>query len=80
MFIARSIHHYFKLSFVLFFQFVEAEAEFLLASKPKEAILMYSHSRDWRSALRVAEKYLPEAVNEILISQAAESMESQNYQ
>lgn len=41
---------------------------------------MYSHSRDWRSALRVAEKYLPDAVNEILISQAAESLESQNYQ
>lgn len=41
---------------------------------------MYSHSRDWKSALRVAEKYLPDAVNEILISQAAESLESQNYQ
>lgn len=63
-----------------FLQFVEAEAEFLLASKPKEAILMYTHCRDWRSAVRVAEKYLPDAVNEILISQAAESLESQNYQ
>lgn len=65
---------------MLTFQFVEAEAEFLLANKPKEAILMYTHSRDWRSALRVAEKYIPESVNEILISQAAESLESQNYQ
>lgn len=58
---------------------MEAEAEFLLANKPKEAILMHTHSRDWRSALRIAEQHLPEAINEILISQAAEALDSRNY-
>ena len=61
-------------------KFVEAEAEFLLANKPKEAILMHTHSRDWRSAVRIAEKYLPDAVNEVLINQAAEALEGRNYQ
>lgn len=61
-------------------KFTEAEAEFLLANKPKEAILMHTHSRDWRSAVRIAEKYLPDAVNEVLLSQAGEALESRNYQ
>lgn len=61
-------------------KFSEAEAEFLLANKPKEAILMHTHSRDWRAAVRIAEKYLPDAVNEVLLSQAGEALESQNYQ
>lgn len=61
-------------------KFPEAEAEFLLANKPKEAILMHTHSRDWRSAVRIAEKYLPAAVGEVLLSQATEALESKNYQ
>lgn len=60
-------------------KFSEAEAEFLLANKPKEAILMYVHSRDWRSALRIAQQHLPEAVTEVLLSQAADALESRNY-
>lgn len=60
-------------------KFDEAETEFLLANKPKEAILMYTHSRDWRSALRIAERYLPETINEVLISQATDALESRNY-
>lgn len=28
-------------------RFADAEAEFLLASKPKEAIEMYTHQKDW---------------------------------
>lgn len=60
-------------------KFVEAEAEFLLANKPKEAILMHTHSRDWRSAVRIAEEHLPDAVNEVLMSQAAEALETRNY-
>ncbi|XP_031636976.1 intraflagellar transport protein 172 homolog isoform X2 [Contarinia nasturtii] len=60
-------------------KFTEAEPEYLLANKPKEAILMYTHSRDWRSALRIAEQYLPGAVNEVLLSQAADALESRNY-
>lgn len=60
-------------------KFAEAEVEFLLANKPKEAVLMHTHSRDWRSAVRVAEQHLPEAVGEVLLSQAAEALEAQNY-
>lgn len=60
-------------------KFAEAEIEFLLANKPKEAILMYTHSRDWRSALRIAEHHLPDAVNEVLLSQATDALESRNY-
>ncbi|EAT43404.1 AAEL005155-PA [Aedes aegypti] len=60
-------------------KFTEAEAEFLLANKPKEAIMMHTHGGDWKSALRVAEKYLPEAVKEVLLSQAASALESRNY-
>lgn len=51
----------------------------MLAHKPKEAILMYTHSRDWRAALHVAERYLPNAVNDVLLSQAAAALESRNY-
>lgn len=60
-------------------KFAEAEAAFLLANKPKEAVLMHTHSRDWRAAVRVAEQHLPEAVGEVLLSQAAEALEAQNY-
>lgn len=41
---------------------------------------MHTHSRDWNSAIRVAEKHLPEAVTEILMGQAASSLETRNYQ
>lgn len=62
------------------FKFTEAETEFLLANKPKEAILMYTHSRDWRAALQVAENHLPSAINDVLLSQAAAALETRNYQ
>ncbi|EAL39797.1 AGAP005330-PA [Anopheles gambiae str. PEST] len=60
-------------------KFTEAEAEFLLANKPREAIMMHTHGGDWKSALRVAEKYLPEAVHEVLLSQANSALEARNY-
>lgn len=40
---------------------------------------MHIHSRDWRSAIRVAEKYLPEAVMDVLLSQSSAALESRNY-
>lgn len=40
---------------------------------------MYTHCRDWRAAIQVAERYLPNAVNEVLLSQAAAALESRNY-
>lgn len=60
-------------------KFNEAEVEFLKAAKPKEAILMYVHGRDWRAALRIAERHMPDAINEVLLSQAADALESRNY-
>lgn len=60
-------------------KFLEAEEEFIRANKPREVVMMYTHSSDWESALRVAEHYIPEAINEILMSQAAIELELQNY-
>lgn len=41
---------------------------------------MYTHCRDWRAALRVAEQHMPSAINEVLLSQAAAAFEMRNYQ
>lgn len=60
-------------------KFEAAEKEFLLANKPKEAIMMYSHNRDWDSAVRIAERHAPETLNDILVNQAAAALESRNY-
>lgn len=60
-------------------KFDEAEREFLLANRPKEAIMMHTHNRDWDSAVRIAEKNAPEMVNDILVNQAAAALESRNY-
>lgn len=60
-------------------KFTEAEAEFILAAKPKEAILMYTHSLDWVNALRVAETKLPEAVPEVLKAHAEQCFNDKQY-
>jgi intraflagellar transport protein 172 len=60
-------------------KFLEAEEEFILASKPKEAIMMYIHGADYKAALRIAHQHIPEAVSEILVQQASEAAESKNY-
>jgi intraflagellar transport protein 172 len=54
----------------------EAEAAFILAGKPREAILMYIHEEKWDIALQVAEKYEPVSVPEVLIGQAKVAFES----
>ena len=41
-------------------QFEAAEAEFLAANKPKEAVLMYVHLARWDDAQRVAEARDPD--------------------
>ncbi|XP_055910125.1 intraflagellar transport protein 172 homolog [Eupeodes corollae] len=60
-------------------KFEEAEVEFIKANKPKEAILMYTHAGDWKAAVSVAETHLPEAVNEVLVNQAAAALETRNF-
>ncbi|KAI8469208.1 MAG: intraflagellar protein IFT172 [Monoraphidium minutum] len=51
-------------------RFPEAEVEFVAAGKPREAVDMYTHARDWDAALRVAEAHEPEAVPGVLAAQA----------
>lgn len=53
-------------------KFAEAEAEFILAEKPREAVLMYTHGQNWINALRVAEAHEPSAVTDVLQAQAAQ--------
>jgi intraflagellar transport protein 172 len=40
-------------------RFTEAEKEFVNAGKPREAVLMYVHCKDWDSAQRLAEEHDP---------------------
>jgi intraflagellar transport protein 172 len=61
-------------------RFQEAENEFLLAQKPKEAVLMYVHNRDWDNAQRIAEKYDPALTADVLIGQAKLAFDEKNYQ
>ncbi|KAI9219008.1 hypothetical protein BC828DRAFT_407082 [Blastocladiella britannica] len=51
-------------------KFLEAEAAFVKAGKPKEAILMHIHNEDWDSALRVAEASDPAAAADVLCGRA----------
>ncbi|KAM6180361.1 LOW QUALITY PROTEIN: intraflagellar transport protein 172 homolog [Erethizon dorsatum] len=48
-------------------KFEEAEAEFIRAGKPKEAVLMFVHNQDWEAAQRVAEAHDSDSVAEVLI-------------
>ncbi|ALC42884.1 osm-1, partial [Drosophila busckii] len=61
-------------------KFEQAEAEFLKAHKPKEAILMYQHAGDWTAALQIAEQHLPEAITELLLAQAQAALEMRNFE
>ncbi|KAJ1542553.1 hypothetical protein HK096_009264, partial [Nowakowskiella sp. JEL0078] len=60
-------------------KFKEAENAFILASKPKEAILMYLHNEDWAAALKVAETYEPSSVSDVLLGQAKASLDTKDY-
>ena len=51
--------------------FAAAEAHFLRAGKPREAIDMHCHVRDWDAARRVAAAHEPAALPGVLLAQAA---------
>merc|ERR1719460_2618457 len=59
-------------------RYKEAAEEFIKANKPKEAIDMYIHQKDWQSAMSIAEKHDREAVNEVMVQQARDYVEHQN--
>lgn len=60
-------------------RFAEAEAEFISAGKPKEAIDMYIHNEDWDAASRVAEAHDPAAGAYILLAQAQVLSDGKQY-
>jgi intraflagellar transport protein 172 len=59
-------------------RYKEAADEFIKANKPKEAIDMYIHQRDWTQAMHIAEKYDRSAVDEVMVQQARDYVEHQN--
>merc|ERR1712050_401578 len=59
-------------------QFKQAEEEFIKAAKPKEAIDMYIHQRDWASAMRIAETFDREGVKEVMVHQAKDLVDQNN--
>ncbi|XP_069580919.1 intraflagellar transport protein 172 homolog [Brachyistius frenatus] len=61
-------------------KFPEAEVEFIKAGKPKEAVFMYVHNKDWSSAQRVAEAHDPDSVSEVLVDQAKFCFEQKDFQ
>jgi len=61
-------------------QFKQAEDEFIKAVKPKEAIDMYIHQRDWVSAMRVAENHDREGVKNVMVHQAKDLVDQNNLQ
>ena len=61
-------------------RFLEAAQEFLKAKKPKEAVLMYVHNKDWENAQRVAEQHDPSLTTDVLIGQAKLAFDERNYQ
>ena len=60
-------------------RFPEAEAEFMKAGKPREAIDMYIHQQDWVQAGRVAEQYDPSAMPDVFVAQARIAIERKDF-
>jgi intraflagellar transport protein 172 len=60
-------------------RFAEAEAEFIKAGSPKDAIEMYIEQHDWANATRVAEAYDPSSVVEVLDAQARVAIQNKDY-
>ncbi|KAM9155379.1 intraflagellar transport protein 172 homolog isoform 2-T2 [Pangshura tecta] len=72
------------LKFAMFLEdegkFEEAEAEFIKAGKPKEAVLMFVHNQNWDAAQRVAEAHDPDSVADVLVGQARFAFEQKEFQ
>lgn len=60
-------------------QFKEAEEEFIKGSKPKEAIDMYIHMRDWPNAMRLAETFENRCIPDVFAAQGKEAMEKRDF-
>lgn len=60
-------------------RFERAEEEFIKAKKPKEAIEMYLHQREWDHAMRVAEQHDPGSLADIFEAQGKYQLEQKNF-
>uniref|UniRef100_A0A8B9J8B1 Intraflagellar transport 172 n=1 Tax=Astyanax mexicanus TaxID=7994 RepID=A0A8B9J8B1_ASTMX len=60
--------------------FDEAEVEFIKAGKPKEAVMMYIHVKDWSGAQRVSEGHDPDSMADVLMAQAKCCFEQKDFQ
>lgn len=59
-------------------RFKEAEEEFINAKKPKEAIDMYTHQKDWDNALRIADNYDPSSRGDVMLAKARSFVEKKD--
>ena len=59
-------------------QFTAAEALFIAAGRPKEAIDMHCHLQDWAAARRIAAAHDPPALTEVVIAQAKAAAAAKN--
>jgi intraflagellar transport protein 172 len=55
-------------------RFDEAEAEFVAAGRPREAVEMHLHQKNWEAAMKVAESHDQAAVSRVLIARANAEM------
>lgn len=77
---SQEVHYKYAMALEDDGKFSQAESEFILAEKPKEAVLMYVHAKNWLNALRIAETYEPSSVPEVLQAQAGQAFHDKQYQ
>ncbi|CAF1105880.1 unnamed protein product [Rotaria sp. Silwood1] len=60
-------------------RYLEAEAEFLKAKKPRDAVLMYVQIKDWDRAQRIAQANDKALLNDVLIGQAKQAFDNNDF-
>ncbi|CAF1215295.1 unnamed protein product [Adineta steineri] len=60
-------------------RYADAEAEFLKAKKPRDAVLMYVQIKDWDRAQRIAQANDKALLNDVLIGQAKQAFDSNDF-
>uniref|UniRef100_A0A1B6D0F4 Intraflagellar transport protein 172 homolog n=1 Tax=Clastoptera arizonana TaxID=38151 RepID=A0A1B6D0F4_9HEMI len=73
------IHYKYALTLEDDGKFQLAEEHFVKAGKPKEAVLMYTHTQDWGNAERVATQCDEESLPQVLLGQAKDEFSKKNY-
>uniref|UniRef100_A0A7E4USX7 WD_REPEATS_REGION domain-containing protein n=1 Tax=Panagrellus redivivus TaxID=6233 RepID=A0A7E4USX7_PANRE len=61
-------------------EYGKAEEFFVLANKPKEAVLMYMHNQDWDNAERVANEHVRDVLVDVYIGRARTAMEQGDHE